>query len=215
MEKSAVYVCKTCRAALFSVSDKMGASSNSIAFKKPLNDNAIQSRKNREGQWLVRCSKCHSHLGSAVGGKAPHYRIQSPSIDLRERDLEVELPEFEKEEKEEDERNKVSSDASSQTIDVGTSTMSGAAIFGGGAAVGAIVGATVAFLICRNLETPLTATNLTATTTLLVAPAASPAPGSTRPTPPASTPVFIPETPPRASSANEAGTSSPDALPTP
>jgi len=189
MEKSAVYVCKTCRAVLFSVSDKMGTSSNSIAFKKPLNDNSIQSRKNREGQWLVRCTKCHSHLGSAVGGKAPHYRIQSPSIDLRESDPEVELPEFEKDDNEKDGRNKVSSDAPSQTIDIGTSTMSAAAIFGGGAAVGAIVGATVAFLICRNLETPLSATNLTATSSTLVPPTTSSTTGGTRPTPAPPTPA--------------------------
>ena len=92
----------------------MGASTNSLAFKKPLAEEKLQTRKNEQGQWLVRCAKCRSQLGSLIGGKNPHYRIQSAETNLVEDDLDIELPEFEdNEDKKKDEQdNKVRPEAS-------------------------------------------------------------------------------------------------------
>ena len=195
------YTCKTCSAKLFAEEDKMGASVNSIAFKRPISDEKIQSRKNKDGQWHVRCSSCHAALGSAIGGKNPHYRIQSTQIDLKS-ELgipDTELPERKKEEGQEKSKGE-------QTIEIAGASMNAATLFGTGAVVGGIIAATVAFLICRNLETPLTATNSNATNTPVVT---TPAPS--RPPPPP-TPVPTPLPPPpapattSASSTGSAGT---------
>jgi len=206
MEKSGIYTCKTCRERLFSSSERVGASTNSLAFKKPITEEKLQTRKNEQGQWLVRCAKCHSGLGSLIGGKSPHYRIQSAETNFVEDDLDIELPEFEdnEDEKKDEQDNKVRPEASRAPLNA-------LSLFVAGAAVGGIVGATAAFLICRNLEAPLVASNLGATSTALeIGSTNVVSPGNgTRPTPPPS-PVFTPLPPSGTSPATTAAATSSD-----
>jgi hypothetical protein len=202
MDQTGTYICKICSAGLFSAAERMGASSNTIAFKKPLGDDKIQSRKNKDGQWLVRCAQCHSHLGSAIGGKNPHYRIQTPQVALREAETALlELPAVSLQQEPEEKNAGLSS-----YIEVADIAMSPAGIFGAGAAVGALLGATVAFLVFRNLETPLSATNIGATTTAIESPLPiPPPPPPSRPSPtPAPAPLPAPAANPATSS--DAGT---------
>lgn len=183
----------------------MGASTNSLAFKKPLSDEKLQTRKNEQGQWLVRCAKCRSQLGSLVGGKNPHYRITAAETNFEEDDFDVEMPEFEKgDEKKEGEKDK------NVRTDTPMAPLSAATLFVAGSVVGGIVGATAAFLICRNLEEPLVASNIEATTTSLSTSAATSqdTQDTTRPTPPPS-PIFTPlPTPGTSPSTGAAATSS-------
>ncbi len=121
-----LYTCAACGQVLFLSLSKLDAGNGWPTFKKPAHGKAVEL-KNDAGKTEVCCKKCGSHLGYREG---EHLRANSGALDFLPMP-ELELPEFESEEK--------APEAKGQVTQMVTFTL-------GGLAFGTAIGASVVFL---------------------------------------------------------------------
>ena len=164
------YVCASCKTPLFSLRDKIAPLDGWPTFRKPIDENDIEfkSGPSSDGSVDIRCKKCRSHLGTVVGQN--QYRIYSVALDLEKApSIEIELPDGENDENAKEKNGET---------DIVTKLKS-AAGFIGGAILGGIVGASVAYLICQNFCAPTTGTLATTTPAIATSTPATSTPNTT------------------------------------
>lgn len=170
------YACASCGTKLFSSNDKIDSRDGWPTFTRPINENDIEFKSGMtpDGSVQIRCKKCHGNLGAVVG--VNKYRIYSVALDFEETpDIEIELP---------DDKNEEDTDEKKNGDDLAT-TLKNSAGWIGGALLGAILGASGAYLVCQNFCSP--AAGAATTTPSLIA-TSTPVATSTSATPSTTTP---------------------------